>query len=314
MTTMTAQLEHPELDLAAQVLDADEWRARRDAHRRAVEELIGPYLDARRRGARHPVIDFLFTYYSSRPAHVLRWHPGFGVTIEDGDEFLGLRGYEQTAAGVSVGDAYLRHRGEALAAAVDMLGATARRPARLGCFGLHEWAMVYRTDDTRHDLPLRLGSAGTDAVVESMPLRCTHFDAYRFFTDPARPRNDTTLSRVTQIAHEQPGCLHATMDLYRYCFTLAPLVPSDLTLDCFALALRARDLDMRASPYDLSDLGYEPVRIETAAGRADYVREQSAIAERGMTLRTRLLTICTELADLATVPGGRRLPSAVTDE
>ena len=105
---MTAQLEHPDHGLAAQVLDADEWRARRDAHRQAVDELIGPYLDARRRGARHPVIDFLFTYYSSRPAHVLRWHPGFGVTIEDGDEFLGLRGYEQTAAGVSVSDAYLR--------------------------------------------------------------------------------------------------------------------------------------------------------------------------------------------------------------
>ena len=50
MTTMTAQLEHPDHGLAAQVLDADEWRARRDAHRRAVEELIGPYLDARRRG------------------------------------------------------------------------------------------------------------------------------------------------------------------------------------------------------------------------------------------------------------------------
>ncbi|MEY1675229.1 3-methyladenine DNA glycosylase [Gordonia sp. ABKF26] len=283
----------------ASVLTADQWRSRRAAHRRAVDELIGPYLDARRRGARHPVIDFLFTYYSSRPAHVLRWHPGYGVILEDADEFLGLRGYEQTDAGVRVGAAHLRHRADALVAAVDMLGATARRPVRLGCFGLHEWAMVYRTDDTRHDLPLRLGGAGTDAVVESMPLRCTHFDAFRFFTDPARPRNDTTLTRASQIAHEQPGCLHTTMDLYRYCFTLSPLVPSDLTLDCFALALRARDLDMRASPYDLGDLGYEPVRIETPAGRADYVREQSAIAELGTTLRSRLLTLCTELAERA---------------
>jgi hypothetical protein len=285
--------------LDATVLTAEQWQSRRDAHRRAVDDLIGPYLDARRRGARHPVIDFLFTYYSSRPAHVLRWHPGYGVTLEEGAEFLGLRGYEQSDAGVRVGPAYLRHRADALVAAVDMLGATARRPARLGCFGLHEWAMVYRTDDTRHDMPLRLGPAGTDAVVESMPLRCTHFDAFRFFTDPARPHNETTLTRASQIEHEQPGCLHATMDLYRYCFTLAPLVPSDLTLDCFTLALRARDLDMRASPYDLSDLGYEPVRIETPAGRADYVREQSAIAELGTTLRSRLFTLCTELADRA---------------
>ncbi|MFE0748236.1 3-methyladenine DNA glycosylase [Gordonia sp. NPDC058843] len=312
METLGVRSPSPVLD--ASVLTPAEWRSRRDEHRRAVDALIGPYLDARRRGARHPVIDFLFTYYSSRPAHVLRWHPGYGAILEGADEFLGLRGYEQAEGGVRVAEAYLRHRTDALAAAVDMLETTARRPARLGCFGLHEWAMVYRADDTRHDVPLRLGPAGTDAVVESMPLRCTHFDAFRFFTDPARPRNDTTLTRASQIQHEQPGCLHATMDLYRYCFTLAPLVPSDLTLDCFALALRARDLDMRASPYDLRDLGYEPVRIETPAGRAEYVREQSAIAEVGMRLRSRLLTICTELMDLATVCGGRRLPSAVTDE
>lgn len=294
-----ARLTSPGTVRDATLLTGGAWRSRRDAHRRAVDDLIGPYLDARRRGARHPVIDFLFTYYSSRPAHVLRWHPGFGVTLEEGEEFLGLRGYEQTEAGVHVGEFYLRSRADALAAAVAMLGATARRPARLGCFGLHEWAMVYRTDHTRHDMPLRLGPAGTDAVVESMPLRCTHFDAFRFFTDPARPRNDTMLTRPSQIEHEQPGCLHATMDLYRYCFTLAPLVPSDLTLDCFALALRARDLDMRASPYDLSDLGYSPVRIETPTGRAEYVREQSAIAEHGATLRSRLFDLSTELAERA---------------
>ena len=33
------------------------------------------------------------------------------------------------------------------------------------------------------------GSAGTDAVVESNPLRCSHFDAFRFFTEPAARRN-----------------------------------------------------------------------------------------------------------------------------
>ena len=71
-----------------------------------------------------------------------------------------------------------------------LLRATASRPARLNCFGLHEWAMVYRAPRVRHgQVPLRLGTAGTDAVVESMPLRCSHFDAYRFFTEPATARN-----------------------------------------------------------------------------------------------------------------------------
>ena len=33
-------------------------------------------------------------------------------------------------------------------------------------------------------------------------------------------------------------------------------------------------LDMRASPYDLVDLGYPPVPIENADGRAEYARHQ----------------------------------------
>jgi len=293
VTTVTAHVEEQT------VLTGREWRARRDEHQGRVDALIGPYLEARRKGGKHPVVDFLFTYYSSRPSHVLRWHPGFGVRLEDADEFLPLRGYERADSGVHVGIDYVRRRRDALQATVDLLDATAARPARLGCFGLHEWAMVYRTDETRHDIPLRLGAAGTDRVVEQMPLRCTHFDAYRFFTEPARPRNENELNRASQIDHEQPGCLHATMDLYRHCFTLAPLLPADLTVDCFELALRARDLDMRASPYDLRHLGYEPVPIETPAGRAEYVREQSAIADAGTQLRAEVLGRCTHLAEIA---------------
>lgn len=299
---MTAVTVHPDQQDGSnekERLTGQEWRARRDDHRRRVDALIGPYLDARRKGVKHPVIDFLFTYYSARPSHVLRWHPGFGVVLQDADEFLPLRGYERTESGVHVGLDYVRRRRDALRATVDLLGATAARPARLGCFGLHEWAMVYRTDETRHDVPLRLGRAGTDRVVEQMPLRCTHFDAFRFFTGPARPRNENQLSRASQIDHEQPGCLHATMDLYRHCFTLAPLLPAGLTVDCFELALRARDLDMRASPYDLRDLGYEPIPIETPAGRAEYVREQSAIADAGTQLRAEVLRRCTNLAGIA---------------
>jgi hypothetical protein len=46
---------------------------------------------------------------------------------------------------------------------------------------------------------------------------------------------------------------------------------------------------MRASPYDLSALGYEPVRIETPAGRAEYAAAQRAFAQRGQALRDRLV-------------------------
>ncbi|MXP24065.1 3-methyladenine DNA glycosylase [Gordonia sp. HNM0687] len=276
-------------------LSRGEWEWRRQRHRERVDALIGDYLRSRRRGSKHPVIDFLFTYYSSRPAHVRRWHPGYGVVLADADEFLSMRGYRRVDGGVSVDPAYLSSRTGALAATEALLRATASRPARLGCFGLHEWAMVYRTDDIRHDLPLRLGRAGTDAVVDQMPLHCTHFDAFRFFTPAARPHNEAELSRDRQLSDEQPGCLHATMDLYRACFTLAPLIDSALTLDSFALALRSRELDMRASPYDLRALGYPPVPIETPTGRAQYVREQSEIADAGAILRARVADRCREL-------------------
>ena len=74
-----------------------------------------------------------------------------------------------------------------------------------------------------------------------------------------------------------------------------PAVPSELTLECFALARRTRELDMRASPYDLSELGYPPVAIETADGKAEYAQQQREIAELGQQLRDRLLAVCRSL-------------------
>ncbi len=83
---------------------------------------------------------------------------------------------------------------------------------------------------------------------------------------------------------EQPGCLHANMDLYKWATKLAPLTPSQLIADCFELAVAVRELDMAASPYDLRAYGYEPVPIETPAGRAAYARAQAAFADRAAPL------------------------------
>jgi hypothetical protein len=186
-----------------------------------------------------------------------------------------------------------------------VLTATAGRPPSFGCFGLHEWAMVYRQPQAavRHAaVPLRLGSQGTDAAVEALPLRCTHFDAFRFFTEPARPLNPVQLSRASQPDDEQPGCLHATMDLYRAAYSLVPFTSSELVLDCFRLAKAVREIDMRASPYDLSEYGYPPIAIETAAGRAEYVTRQKEFTELAGPLRARLITVSTWLQEEAGEP------------
>jgi hypothetical protein len=287
------------------VLDEATWRARRAAHQARVDAWVQPHLERRRQRRADPVEDFLFSYYANRPAALLRWHPGFGVALAgDVADYTAVKGYVATAAPrtgeevVTVSAEHLAGRQRLLRALQTLLTATARRPAQLGCFGMHEWAMVYRLpqDEVRHPgWPLRLGSAGTDRVVESHRIACSHFDAFRFFTDAARPLNSLRPGRDDRASFEQPGCLHAGMDLYKHAFRLGPLIPSELVADCFALARDIRTLDMRASPYDLSALGHSPVRVETAEGKQEYAAAQRAFSARGRPLRQRLIDECDRL-------------------
>ena len=85
--------------------------------------------------------------------------------------------------------------------------------------------------------------------------------------------------RYLQVENEQPGCLHANMDVYHWAYKLSPLVPSEVIADCFAFAREVRTLDMRASPYDLTSLDLEPLQIETPEGRAEYIRHQRDLRE-----------------------------------
>ncbi|GAA2425717.1 3-methyladenine DNA glycosylase [Mycolicibacterium llatzerense] len=283
-----------------EVLDEHDWALREQRYLDRVDAFLAPHERRMRAGEPHPVWDFLFTYYSLKPRQLRRWHPGFGraLTGPGAQRFTDRTGYRRTADAVTVTDAYLAGRRDTVAFVADLLTATAARPARLNCFGLHEWAMVYRAPEVRHArVPLRLSASDTDAVVESMPLRCTHFDAYRFFTEAAAPRNGEALSRHAQSATEQPGCVHANMDLYKWSYKLGPLLESNLLMDCLDLAADARVLDMRASPYDLSDYGIEPIAIEDPTGRAEYVRRQQDIANLAVPLRESLLSECLALLD-----------------
>ncbi|MFE6994541.1 3-methyladenine DNA glycosylase [Microbacterium sp. NPDC057659] len=274
------------------VLSRADWSGRADAHEARADALTAAHRARAARGEKHPVEDFLFTYYSYKPAQLRRWHPGAGVVLEDAAERLPWRWYSAgpvADSAVPDADRFAAEKPELAALVERMLCSTAARPGRFGCFGLHEWAMVYREEEHRHPAPLRLGQAGTDAVVEANELRCTHFDAFRFFTPDAAPRNSLPLTRALQPDIEQPGCLHAGMDLYKWAMKLGPLLPGELMLDTFELASDIRRLDMEAAPYDLSDWGVEPVRIETPEGKAEYVRQQRGFAERGTVLRERML-------------------------
>ncbi|QEW00150.1 3-methyladenine DNA glycosylase [Microbacterium caowuchunii] len=274
------------------VLPRDVWSARESAHAARADALTAGRRERAATGRTHPVDDFLFTYYSYKPGLLRRWHPGAGTTLADASTTprAGWRWYTDAGAGSIRADveAFRDEKAPLLRAIGAILRGSLDRPASYGCFGMHEWAMVYRDGSTRHAVPLRLGARGTDEVVESHDLRCTHFDAFRFFTPEAVPRNRESLDRASQAAREQPGCLHAGMDLYKWAVKLGPLVPGDLLLDAFELARDIRELDMRASPYDLTDWGYSAVPVETAAGKAEYVAAQRRFTERAQPIRRAL--------------------------
>lgn len=289
------------------VLESDEWLPRAEYHRKRVDRFTAPYLERRSAGRRHPVEDFLFTYYNQKPGQLQRWHPGTGVVLTGPDAlervswkyYRALSETERAALGIDDDavtvdfEAYLHGRRETLDFTRAILAGTAARPAQLGCFGLHEWAMAYKSsvNGIRHEyLGLRLGAEGTDTVVETSRIRCSHFDAFRFYAPQAVDLNELQPTRETQRKLEQPGCLHANMDLYKWAYKLSPLLPSELVMDCFELSWRIREMDMKASPYDLSDWGYEPIRIETPSGRAQYVSAQKSFSEESQLLRHRLMS------------------------
>ncbi|WP_035769030.1 hypothetical protein [Arthrobacter castelli] len=296
------------------ILSEAQWRQREEDHRRRVEPFTEPYLRRRSAGQKHPVEDFLFTYYSHKPGQLRRWHPGPGVVLTgeaaaeraswkfhrqlDAGEVAGL-GLEVGTTAVALDlPKFAAERASAVDFSRIILGRTKDRSPHFGCFGLHEWAMVYRVepDDVRHEyLPLRLGSSGTDHVVEQSRIKCSHIDAFRFFTDEAAPRNELQPTRQTQRDLEQPGCLHANMDLYKWAYKLSPAIPSELLMDCFELSWRIRRMDMQASPYDLSDWGYEPIRIETPDGKAQYAKGQREFAAEAQILRASLCKVVDDL-------------------
>ena len=254
-----------------------------------------PARDRRAASKPHPVEDFLFTYYRFSYAKIEEWHPPGGTAIGRVDPLprhLSKPPYRISGGEVVADPALLGDKEHArLRWILELLVATRDRAPVFSCHGLHEWAMVYRGKEVRHagTTPLRLPQAEVDALVESRPVRCSHFDAFRFFHPDALPLNRLQPTLDGRPDHEQPGCVHANMDLYKWAFKAMPWPGSDLLFDCFELAMELRDLDMRASPYDLSHYGFKPVPIETPEGRREYEDEQARLALKAAPLRQNLI-------------------------
>lgn len=284
-------------DRNMKLISQSEWQAMAKTHRQRARCWTEP---ARRRhaaGVPHPIEDFLFTYYPFSFSKLEQWHPGIGWALESDAASPLPHPYHRAP--------YQRHENQVIADprtlnekararmvwTRELLDQTAKRSANFSCHGLHEWAMVYRGSRVRHQesTPLRLSQTEVDQLVESLPICCSHFDAVRFFHPQAIPLNHLQPSLLERPSFEQPACLHANMDLYKWAAKSMPWVGSELLLDCFELAMELRELDMRASPYDLSEYDLEPVCIENAEGRRKYEQIQRQLADRAALLRQQLL-------------------------
>lgn len=274
-------------------ISRDRWLREVEALQHNVGSTIQEHRERHTRGITHPVYDFLFSYYSFSGGQLLRWTPGICsfVNCDEGDQCDWPDHVLRSGDGFCIDPGrFPAHRIPFLRWAIQFLEKTAERSPVFHCFGMHEWAMLYRSDERRYgDIPLRVSQRELEETIEDTPIRCTHYDAFRFFSDAARPFNKLDLhpKRVTE--NDQPGCVHANMDLYRLSYKIAPFISSRLMAKLFLLAKSARELDMRASPYDLRQYGFSPIAVETGSGREEYVHEQRLIYEQGRPLREELL-------------------------
>jgi hypothetical protein len=275
------------------ILSLQEWTTLKSEHESALSEMLDPYLEKRSRQMKDPVLDFLFEYYAFRPSYLRRWSPGIGVKLEidpggrfpEVSELVTEEGFARLNP-----EFFPQKRVKALKWTLNLLIANRSKKPFFGCFGMHEWAMVYRAEEVRHDqIPFRLTEEEIAEFVESRPLLCTHFDAFRFFTDKALPLNRHNLNRDNFEEMEQPGCVHTNMDLYKWAFKLYPWISSEVIREAFFNAVETRKTDMQASPYDATEFGLQPIKIETEFGRAEYLDRQMEIYENSKPVRERVI-------------------------
>lgn len=181
----------------------------------------------------HPIFNFLFSYFHFKPPILLQYSPGMNIPIEfDAESHKYLCPRTQSISNGLITydpkrDDFTDRQRDSLNTTLKLLQRSFNKHPNFHCFGLHEWAMLYTNSKfntnpevphRRQALPLRISQHELNRIVEDNNLNCTHFDAFRFFADSAKPFNRTSPipSRINQPDQDQAGCVHVTMDLFKY--------------------------------------------------------------------------------------------------
>lgn len=281
------------MDNTFEIIPEKIWEQEIKIQNGLISKIVAQQQKRKNEHQKHPIEDFLFDYYPYRPNQLLQYSPGLGKILE-GEKakiFLNKKGFSANEKGVFINPKTLAiHRIESLKNIILLCKNIASKKPFLGCFGLHEWAMLYRSDEARHpQLPLRFPIEKINEIIEKEKICCSHYDAFRFFTAAAQPLNLLQPTRLTQIQNDQNGCLHANMDLYKWCFKFFPFVPSSLVIESFLLAQKIRQIDMQASPYCLKKYGLEAIKIETPEGKSIYIDHQKKFQMQSQKIRENLI-------------------------
>jgi hypothetical protein len=83
------------------------------------------------------------------------------------------------------------------------------------------------------------------------------------------------------------------MDLLKHAIILSRYpcgrVGNEVKIQCLKLALAAREIDVRASPYDVSPFGLEAIKVETEHGRRFYKKAQAQLMDHAAPIRAALI-------------------------
>ena len=144
----------------------------------------------------NPIYNFLISYYgfsgSKGVGRLCRYSPGPDVPFNTG-ELDGMnvpytRRYLTSSSShseLSYYDSSQMKNRSGLSWNLNLLKCTRSNTPVLNCYGLHEWAMLYRpaSDDVgssyQGGLPLRVDLSVVEEVVDKGGLKCTHIDAIR---------------------------------------------------------------------------------------------------------------------------------------
>ena len=256
-------------------------RARHDdcALRTGAPGVDAPHLARRQAGQKHPVHDFLFTYYSFSPAKLMTWQPGLAAE-RDG------RGPRPAAA------ADRGHQDDSLVATASRPAAhRLLRPARVGDGAPHRRDPPRRPAAPRRSGHRRRRRVAPDRLLALRRLPLLHPDGAPDERAVARPRRPGGV-RAAGLPARDDGPLQARVPA----LAAGRLRPRRRLLR--ARVGRPRGRHARVA-LRLHLWGFEPIKIETAEGKRAYAAHQRAFADRAAPLRSRLVEACDLLLSAA---------------